>query len=87
MKKIIFAAAALTLGLGAYAVPAFAQADDYGQHVYTQNEQSRFAPEGLAAPSTGDFRATIDFGAREISRNTATRQGLNDRLDRNHSQW
>ena len=47
MKKTI-AAAVLTLGLGAYAIPASA-AEYYGGDVWTKSEPSRFAPADVGA--------------------------------------
>ena len=79
MKKIAIAVAALTLGLGAYALPAFAQADDYGQHVYTQNSQSRFSPDGLAVAG-GDEAGARDFGSRDTG-------ALYDSIDNTHRRW
>ena len=78
MKKIIIAATAITLGLGAFTLPALAQADDYGQHVYTQNEPSRFAPAGLASGKK-DFS-----GARDTS---GERSRLNSRIDSYHKAY
>lgn len=78
MKKILFAAAALTIGIGAYTLPAMAQADDYGQHVYTQNEPSRFAPAGLPAGAKGDL------GSRDTG---SDRKAINERIDAYHKAY
>jgi len=78
MKKLAIAATVLTLGFGAYTLPAFAQADDYGQHAYTQNEPSRFAPGGAASKDWDNS------GARDVSRE---RNRLNNRVDSYHKQY
>ena len=73
MKKII-AISALTLGLGAFSLPALAQADDYGQHVYTQNEPSRFAVESNRSSRSG-------------ARDDAARERINGRIDSYHKAY
>ena len=74
MKSIVIAASTLTIALGAFTLPASAQSDDYGQHVYTQNEPSRFAPAGIGSK---------DAGARDISR----RDRINAKIDAYERQW
>ncbi len=83
MKKMI-AVAVLAIGLGALAVPASA-AEYYGGDVWTQNEPSRFAPDGVRA--NGDFMAYIgddSAAARDIP---ASREQLFDIKDDAHAQW
>lgn len=74
MKTIIIAATALTLGLGSYALPAFAQAEDYGQFRYTQNDPTRFAPAGLAIDGNS-LRGNNEQGARDTPRNNKRSSG------------
>ncbi len=85
MKNVIIAATVATLALGAYTLPAFALADDYGQFVYTDQSQSRFAPEGQAI-SSGEYRATIDFGSTQSVAAPKT-SSLFDTIDREHKAW
>lgn len=74
MKTILIAAAALTVAFGASNLTASAQSDDYGQHVYTQNEPSRFAPAGLGSDNTG-------------GRDTSSRDRINAKIDAYARQW
>ena len=83
MKKLI-AAAVLTIGLGAFVVPASA-AEYYGGDVWTQNEPSRFAP--AAGSASGDIMASIgddNAAARDIP---ASREQLFETKDAAHAQW
>ncbi len=78
MKNFAIAAAVLTLGLGALTLPASAEQDEYGQYRYTQNDPTRFSPNGLASQS-GD-----EAGARDTSSNAFERRKLFDQIDAKH---
>lgn len=80
MKKLAVAATVLTLGLGAFALPAAAQ-DDYGQYRYTQNDPTRFAPDGLA--SSGSDEA----GARDTDGNRSALGAFYEGIDRSHNAY
>lgn len=75
MKAIIIAVTAIALDLGVFTQPALAQADDYGQDDYMQNEPSRFAPAGLASGKK------VASGVRDTSGDQGR---LNGRIDSYH---
>ena len=52
------AAAVVALGVSGLSAPAFANADDYGQHVYSKESQSRFAPSGLSREAVKALNAS-----------------------------
>ncbi len=54
----IIAAAVVAMGVSGLSAPAFADADDYGQHVYTKESQSRFAPPGLSGEAVRALNAS-----------------------------
>lgn len=82
----IIAAAVAALGVSAFAVPASADFGDYGQHVYTNQSQSRFAPEGFSIKGSAlpqiNRSAKVRRSGPEIAR-----QGLFDRLDAQHKAY
>lgn len=91
MKIVAIAATALTIGLSSYSLPAFALADDYGQFVYTEQSQSRFAPDGLSLDNNA-YRATIDLDSRAVvaprtNRGASNRSDIYSRIDREHKAW
>ena len=77
MKNIMIAAAALTIGFGAFTLPAAADDSYTGVNVWQQNE-STFAPAGNSADNN-DFA-----GARDISEQ---RQMLYSRKDSFHKAY
>lgn len=76
----IIAAAVVALGASAFSVPASADFGDFGQHVYTEQSQSRFAPNGIATKPAAD-RQTVKDSRR------ADRYSLFNRIDRAHNAY
>ncbi|MDP4593322.1 MAG: hypothetical protein NWT00_02000 [Beijerinckiaceae bacterium] len=76
----IIAATVLAIAFGATAIPASADYGDYGQHVYTQQNQSRFAPEGISSQAVKPAASKRSFA-------NAERQRLFDAIDASHKAY
>ena len=83
MKKTI-AAAVLTLGLGAYALPPSA-AEYYGGDVWTKSEPSRMAPADVG--DGGNVMSYVDDDRATLRDGDVSRSQVFERKDEAHSQW
>ncbi len=82
----MIAAAVLTLGVGATAIPASADFGDFGQHVYTERSQSRAAPDGFAIDRSALPRISRSSQS-SVSTARGNRQHLFDQIDAAHKAY